>query len=86
MLALAVWGGATHAQAPATAWPQFRGSAPLVGTTQATLPAQLKVQWTYDAGDAIDSSAAIVGGVVYVGSAKGELHAVNLSDGKLKWK
>src|SRR5215207_3712438 len=74
------------AQAPADRWPQFRGSANLVGTTAATLPAQLKVQWTYEAGDAIESSAAIVDGVVYVGSANGELHAVNLADGKSKWK
>ena len=42
--------------------------------------------WTYEAGDAIESSAAIVDGVVYVGSQTGELHAVNLADGKLKWK
>ena len=38
--------------------------------------------WTYEAGDAIESSAAIVDGVVYVGSQTGELHAVNLADGK----
>src|SRR5215213_8528254 len=63
------------AQAPADRWPQFRGSANLVGTTAATLPVQLKVQWTYEAGDAIESSAAIA-----------ELHAVNLADGKAKWK
>ena len=73
-------------QAPATAWPQFRGSPALLGTTQATLPAKLKVLWTYEAGDAIDSSAAIADGVAYVGSANGELHAVNMADGKAKWK
>ena len=44
------------------------------------------VLWTYEAGDAIESSAAIADGVVYVGSQTGELHAVNLADGKLKWK
>src|SRR5919112_4416290 len=74
------------AQAPADRWPQFRGSPNLLGTTAATLPPQLKVQWTYEAGDAIESSAAIADGVVYVGSANGELHAVNLADGKGKWK
>ena len=51
-------------QAPANAWPHFRGSAALLGTTQATLPAKLKLLWTYEAGDAIDSSAAIVDGVL----------------------
>ena len=85
-IAVLMAAAAVSAQAPATSWPQFRGSAPLVGTTQATLPAQLEVQWTYEAGDAVDSSAAIVDGVVYVGSADGHLHAVNLADGKPKWK
>src|SRR5687768_7791525 len=57
------------AQAPPDTWPQFRGSAALVGTSSATLPPTLKVLWTYEAGEAgIDSSAAIAGGVVYVGS------------------
>ncbi|MCA1562533.1 MAG: PQQ-binding-like beta-propeller repeat protein, partial [Acidobacteria bacterium] len=74
------------AQAPADRWPQFRGSAPLMGTSDATLPAALKVQWTYEAGDAIESSAAIADGTVFVGSQTGELHAVALADGSLKWK
>jgi len=72
--------------APATAWPQFRGSLALLGTSAATLPPTLKLLWTYEAGDSIESSAAIVDGVVYVGSQTGDLHAVNLSDGSLKWK
>src|SRR5687767_14586739 len=72
--------------APADRWPQFRGSAPLTGLSDAKLPDLLKVLWTYEAGDAIESSAAIADGVVYVGSQTGELHAVNLADGKAKWK
>ncbi len=56
------------------------------GHSDAKLPRQLKVLWTYEAGDAIESSAAIADGVVYVGSQTGELHAVNLADGKAKWK
>ena len=43
--------------------------------------ATLKLLWTYEAGDAIESSAAIADGVVYVGSQTGDLHAVNLADG-----
>jgi eukaryotic-like serine/threonine-protein kinase len=71
--------------APADAWPQFRGSSALVGTTASTLPDQLKVLWTYEAGEGIESSAAIVDGVVYVGSLSGELHAIGLADGKRRW-
>jgi outer membrane protein assembly factor BamB len=74
------------AQAPADRWPQFRGTTAMHGTSAATLPSTLKLLWTYEAGDAIDSSAAIADGIVYVGSQTGELHAVNLSDGSLKWK
>ena len=63
------------AQAPQNTWPQFRGSAALLGTSEATPPSTLKLLWTYDAGDSIESSAAIVDGIVYVGSQTGELHA-----------
>ena len=59
------------ASAPANSWPQFRGSASLSGNTAATVPATLKLLWTYDAGDAIESSAAIADDVVYVGSQDG---------------
>ena len=72
--------------APADRWVQFRGSPALIGTSAASIPTGLKLLWTYDAGDAIESSAAIADGVVYVGSRNGELHAVNLADGKVKWK
>jgi hypothetical protein len=78
--------GQAPATAPAASWPQFRGSAPLTGVSGSKLPDQLKELWTYDAGDAIESSAAIADGVVYVGSQPGFLHAINLADGKLKWK
>ena len=72
--------------APADRWPQFRGAPPLTGTTAAALPATLKLLWTYDAGDSIESSAAIADGTVYVGSRTGELHAVSLADGSARWK
>jgi len=47
-------------------WPQFRGNPQLTGVTEAVLPVSLKLLWTYEAGEAIESSAAIVGGSVYV--------------------
>ena len=74
---------ALSAQAPADRWTQFRGSPALNGTTAATLPGILKLAWTYDAGEPIESSAAIADGVVYVGSQSGDLHAVRLADGSL---
>ena len=50
------------------------------------MPDKLRVLWTYEAGEAVESSAAIVDGVVYVGAQPGELHAVGLADGKPRWK
>ena len=66
-------------RAAQTAGRSFAASPQLTGVSDATLPDALKVLWTYEAGDAIESSAAVVDGVVYVGSVTGELHAVNLA-------
>ena len=67
-------------------WPQFRGNPQLTGVTTANPPKTPRVLWTYEGGDAIESSAAIVGGVVYVGVGNGEVIALDLQTGKLKWK
>jgi len=71
---------------PANNWSQFRGNHSLTGVSQATVPANLKQLWTFEAGDSIESSAAIVGGTVFVGSQKGELVALNLENGSVYWK
>jgi outer membrane protein assembly factor BamB len=71
---------------PADSWPMFRGSAGLWGISGTELPKRLKLRWSYQAGDSIESSAAIVGGTVYVGSMDGYLHAVDLVTGKMRWQ
>ena len=72
--------------APADAWRQFRGSPRLTGVAGSALPAALKLLWTYDTGDVIDSSAAIADGVVYIGAGSGDLIALDLASGKVRWK
>lgn len=67
-------------------WPQFRGNPLLTGVATQPVPQNLRLLWTYQAGDSIESSAAIVEGVAYIGTQAGELHAVTLADGKMKWK
>ena len=67
-------------------WPQFRGNPQLTGVASGAVPATLKLLWTYEAVEPIESSAAIVGGTVYVGSQAAELLAIDLQTGKLKWK
>ncbi len=72
--------------APADNWSQFRGNHSLTGVSQSNVPASLKPLWTYEAGDSIESSAAIIGGTVFVGSQKGELVALSLDNGSVYWK
>ena len=79
-------GSTAAAAAPADAWRQFRGTPGSPASPPARLPRRSSVLWTYDAGDVIDSSAAIVDGVVYVGAGNGDLLALDLASGKLRWK
>ena len=74
------------AENTASDWVQFRGNARLTGVAAAALPSALSLRWTYEAGDAIESSPAIADGVVFVGSATGDLLAIDLASGKLRWK
>lgn len=67
-------------------WPGFRGSAALWGVSDSTLPKSLRLRWSYQAKDSIESSAAIVDGSVYVGSMDGCLHAIDLATGKERWQ
>ena len=87
-LALALATGLTGplcGQAPAGAWVQFRGTQALTGVSADTPPAELTVLWSYDTGDVIESSPAIVGGVVYVGAGDGMLLALDFDTGALRW-
>src|SRR3989442_4864036 len=81
-----LWALSLSAQTPSANWNQFRGNARLTGVATTAPPDALKLRWTYEAGESIESSAAIVDGAVYVGSSKGELLAIDLETGKLRWK
>jgi outer membrane protein assembly factor BamB len=73
-------------QSPPETWSQFRGSRQAIGVSVSGVPRDLRLLWTYEAGESIESSAAISNGVVYVGSQTGDLAALNLSNGSLRWK
>ena len=66
-------------------WPSFRGDQQLTGVSNARFPADIKLLWTFEAGDAIESTTAIYNGVVYAGSLDGYLYAVNLETGRIEW-
>ena len=67
-------------------WPSFRGNQQLTGVAKSKLPADIELLWTFETEDAIESTAAIYAGIVYVGSLDGYLYAVNLDTGQVKWK
>lgn len=73
------------AQSP-NAWTQFRGNPALTGVSSSTPSASLEVVWSVEAGESIESSAAIADGRVFVGVASGHLLALNLADGRELWK
>ena len=71
--------GPFQAAAPKPAnWSQFRNTPTLTGVAASPLPPTLRLQWTYEAGSAIESSAAVVDGVAYVGTSGGALVAICL--------
>jgi outer membrane protein assembly factor BamB len=67
-------------------WPLFRGDPVQTGVSPAKLPDKLKIRWKFATKDAIEGSAAIVDGVVYVGSYDERLYAIDLKTGQEKWK
>jgi outer membrane protein assembly factor BamB len=86
-LALAVLGpDPARDIAPADEWSQFRGNALRTGRSAAEVPDELRLRWSYEAGFSIDSSAAIVDGVVYMTALPGLVAALSLEDGSVRWK
>lgn len=75
-----------EAATSSTQWPMFRGNPRQTGVAGSTLPAELFVRWTYDAGDAACTTAAIANGRVFVGGDNGKLVALDLKTGRLKWR
>jgi eukaryotic-like serine/threonine-protein kinase len=86
LLPSAVRANWANREAPADAWPQFRGNPLLTGYSSSGVAGNLRLLWSVDAGESVESSAAVVGGAVYVGTQRGELVSVNLGDGRERWR
>jgi len=67
-------------------WPVFRGDPLQTGVTAAKLPDKLDILWKFETKDAIEATAVIVKGVVYVGSFDKNLYALDLAKGTEKWR
>jgi len=63
----------------------FRGQPELTGVAATDLSDTLVVLWRFNRDEGFVSSAAIVDGVVYVGGDSGNLYALDLADGSVKW-
>ncbi len=70
----------------ADAWPVFRGNLLGTGVAGTTLPENPKLLWAFDTGSEIESTAAIAGGVVYIGDVEGRVYALTLAEGRELWR
>ncbi len=70
-------------------WPIFRGNPLQTGVATSSLPDQLEILWKVKPSESADAgfegTAAIVNGVVYVGSMDSALYAFDLGSGQTKW-
>ncbi len=72
--------------AAADTWNTFRGNPQLTGVATSHLAPPLTLLWAYPTQDAIESTAAIRAGTVYIGSLDGQLYALDLRTGALAWQ
>jgi outer membrane protein assembly factor BamB len=74
---------------PAENWPLFRGDSLARGVSAAKLPDKPELVWkrSYKEKDeSFEATAAIHGGVVYLGGLNGPLYALDLASGEEKWQ
>ena len=90
-----VSGTGEAAQAPfnvQTNWPEFQfapnldGANPYENVLSPSNAANLGLLWTFTTGSWVDSSPAVVDGVVYIGSGDGNVYALNARTGKKLWQ
>lgn len=67
-------------------WPTARGDAQSTGYAAQTLPEKLQVIWEYKAGEAIETTPAVVGKRVFVSDVMGKVYAIDRDSGKEIWK
>ena len=74
-----------HIVAVVAAVAMFRNGPTHPGTYDSAPPGLTTVKWRFQTGAPIFSSAAVDGGIVYVGSNDGKLYAVRAVDGSKAW-
>ena len=66
-------------------WTSFRGNPQLTGIADSELADNPQLLWTFQAGDMIESTAAVADGIVYVGALDGVLYAIDAQTGEKQW-
>src|ERR1051325_3014240 len=66
-------------------WPMFRGGPALLGVASGNLQKELALLWSFKTQGPVKSSAAVVGGRVFIGSDDQNLYALELASGKKIW-
>lgn len=66
-------------------WPMFHHDLALSGHTTARAPGSGNVLWTYQTGAAVESSPAVVGDRVYIGSRDGKFYCLDKMTGSPVW-
>lgn len=69
-------------------WPMFQGNPARTGSRPdvSFSPTDLLLNWQFVAEGEVNSSPAVVNGVVYVGDSSGRLYAIDAGDGKKLWE
>ena len=66
-------------------WTSFRGNAQLTGVADSQLLENPQLLWTFQTGDMIESTAAVVDGTVYIGALDGIFYAIDAQTGEKQW-
>ncbi|HKE37874.1 MAG TPA: PQQ-binding-like beta-propeller repeat protein [Candidatus Baltobacteraceae bacterium] len=74
-----------HVATAVLAVAMFRNGPAHLGVYDSPSPGLTSIKWRFQTGGPIFSSAAVDGGVAYVGSNDGKLYAVRVSDGAKVW-
>ncbi len=73
-------------ETPPGDWTQYRNGPGHTGVTDSPGPeANPTTLWEFDTGGPVNSEAAVVGGVVYIGSGSGHLYALDAASGDEIW-
>ncbi len=67
-------------------WPMFRLDPAHTGVVPNASLGQIELAWSRDIGGSVDSSPAVVGGVVFVGNSLGQMRALSADDGSGLWQ